>query len=1569
MAMSNRLTTWELKAVDNLPEVIKRMEQIASLLQQQQQLSASSSSAITKQLSDITSGYNSLVKSMDAVLKEQQANTQAAKDAATASQAAVSASVRASNELRAAKEAERKQLQEIKAQYDAMKSSVTTLGTLIGITFSASQIRQFLVDVIDANTRINLFSKSLEIMLQNKKQADEIAAYALNLSTRSTLDVKQIIEVTQRLVAMGAESGKVNTYLEMLGELSSVVGTHKLPLIAKALLDVQNKQKLYAQEVRQFTDNGIPLFQLLAESMDLPIKKVKQLADDHKITFEDVEKALLKATQEGGKYYGMMALQAESLGGSLKNLSDRVFLAMARFGEFVKDGLGAAIKAAGNFIESMTGTNAQMQRTIDIVKSVTSAIVAFTVSSRAAAVVVAAKELVMRAYTIAVGTTHLAMQGLTAAIGANMTITTAAANTARAFWATLASNPLGLVIAAVGVATSAYYAYKAAAVETTVAVGANTEQLMKEKIALTASVKEVQGYSIGTNERTKAVERLLAKYPTLISYVDADKVSNTQLNNALEQQIKLLDLKIKYSAAAAQAEAVYDRQKDIYKQQFEIIVKLRDSYKDLSEAYPDNGKFLAALKEQEKAQIKVISSSVASAAATQGTLKPLGDATNMLYEYNSLSKQSAAMQGQIAAATMEVSKASGQSTNAQIKDIERQLDALEKAHKQKKVSDDDYKQSRQKLLDEIKRLNGEEIKSETEKAKVIDDGKKKAVLTAKEIAVLTKEIQQDSFKDQMNLIDAQMKLDIERANHVKKSKSEVEKDIVRIVEAAEAEKAALRKKYSDMMLASTKETDSEAAISSKELAEVLKFDMKEVEKEKKKTEAEKRKENKQTHQEWEEYQRDVQRLTKETAKIEEDARRDGIKMAMDYLSAQGGVFGELGRVARKAFGDIDLINGKTVDSYAKTLKAAQENAESTARIFGAGSEQYNQSRVQVAEANKNLTEAQAAMGKAKAGFIMMIPEVIEGLKNMYFQGIVETNKAIVDSMLRTRDIVKQYYNDILRANQENLKAELEAFRGTHEEKITLIREFYEEQKRLSENRDAIDNQITFNARMLEINTETTSKISSAWDLSKGPLGPQSLLKVLAAWKDHNAQMEAAELQREARAQQLRQQRIQEEVDAARQIRDANIQAIQEQQAAYEAAKQKEIDLLNQASEDRNLRLQADDVFRAELLAAGEAREIVALEAAKQREIKRAQERGASAEEVARIVEAFDKLIAEKHIEYQDAMGNKDKEVKLAQQELEAQTADKVNGIKADIANKDKQAKDAMTFENQKYRDFVIQANKDMLESQKAMYIAQLQAEIAMLKGKKNIFNSGRINAAIGDLEQAIRDIEGAGAGAQGLGDFFTEKIKNIVIGERKAAKTPFNAENLEVVTEAYDRDGNVIQLAYTDEDRTFVAYDKNKNAFKVRNATGFVEKTGEKFYKGTPYVEGLSYPDGIDTVPAMINKGERILPDWMNERIGGKQLSNEALEQKVLFADSILNRVASIRQTLTFDKFFNPFPMMPISSTPQADLDALADKIAAAVNANSTSINVTPFGMSVKEKSRMSQNITYYENTVYSKRQ
>ncbi|MCP1384820.1 hypothetical protein [Runella salmonicolor] len=1536
-------------------------------------------------------------------------------------------------------------------EFGALADSIKGVRNQLLAAFGVSELKSYIEKIFELTATYQKYQAALAVGLGNEKKAAEALEMLQQFADKTNFTLDELAETFTKF----ANRGLILSQQEMV-KLGDVANALQKPFeqLGEAILDVNNTERWNELGIKAKT---------VGEKVQLTFKGVT-------LEVERTEKGVLGAIVAFGNLNGVAGqteAQAKTLAGQYSTLQDSAAGLGRTIGNAMTPAFMAAIEASGGFIKIIAGSESAFTRTVTYLKAATAAIVTFMAATKAGAAAMVAKELVIKGYSLAIGTYNLAMVAAKGTVEGFTRAQIASAAAARTTWTALGVTPIGLLAGAIGVATTAYYAFKAANQEVNIEVDAATEKIIKEKVELTAAVSAVQGYSIGTKERAKAVQELMNKYPSMLSFMDAETVSNRQLNKALTEQIKLLDAKIKYSAAAATAEAIYQKEVDARKQQLEVIIKLRGAYKDLSDAFPDNDKFIAEIEKTYKAEnaraASLQNSTTAAVSASWATMAYSKETA----KYMDLQKETTALQTQMTTAIVEKSKASSQSTNAETDDINRQIKSLDSAHKQKKVNDEDYKMSRQKLVEELKRLNGEEVNNNDDTVKKLgkgqDEKKNKAIFTAKEIAVLTKKIQQDSIEEQLKLIDAQVELNIERINHSKLTKEQAEKAIIGIVEKAESDKAKII-------------FDNRAKIEAVELQHNGKIVSMSNE-----TVKAKQKDEKELLEYIQKAKKEEQKIIEETTKIEKEGRQEGIKMALDYLSAQGGVLEGLGKATKQAFIDFDLLSGKSQQYFAQQRQDAEVAMNSAKVFFGETSKQYADAQVKFADAKQKEIEANIAAGKAKVNFLMMAAEIIDTIKGAIVGGIAEVNSAIIDIMIKTRDITKQYYNDMIQINESSLKAELEAFTGTHEQKTAIMESFYENQKRLVEARDVMDAQITFNARMLEINTDTTQKISSAWDLSKGPLGPQTLFKVLSAWKDHNTQLQAVAFEREAYEEQLRQQRIQQEVDAARQIRDERIDAIKEAFDKYKVKIEAEIELAEQARDTKvgilkeeldvlkeNYRQEVDAVkaaydaelsalkdkqsqeetalratydLKQSLLAQSTSDEIEAI-AVLDRTRNEALERYRTAE-VARltatrdrilatltdenekraITEEYSRQIAAVHTEVEDAKLDKTKGVTLATKQLrneekeesvrlkteektaieklqddfqikfkdlaeqrdkkladmateqktreealnakivEIQTAaaNDIKRLKDDIANKDRQSNDAMTFENQKYRNFVIESNRAMLESQKAMAIAQLRAEIAILKGKRNIFNSGRINAAIGDIEGAIRELEGVGATPVELGDAFADRIKSGFIAQNKNNKTPFNSDTMQAVTEAFDRSGNVITLTYTDEDREFVAYDKSGNAFKLRNAYGLAEKTGEKFFKGSEWVDGIGYPEGIDTVPAWLTKGERVLPTSLNEKLG-PQVSNEELVKSYLKLDELKQKFGSVRieefGLLNFDTGNRVGNVMDVRV-----LEKKMDELIDVINSKpGYQINVDANHITVGEIGRNEQHVTYYEN-------
>lgn len=886
-----------------------------------------------------------------------------------------------------------------------------------------------------------------------------------------------------------------------------------------------------------------------------------------------------------------------------------------------------------------------------------------------------------------------------------------------------------------------------------------------------------------------------------------------------------------------------------------------------------------------------------------------------------------------------------------------------------KAGSAEYVKAYEKHLTELDKAKGVYLSSDLAKDKDANDKKKKAAaVSANEIQQIQLETLEKTYENQLKIIDNNAQVEIDKINKQVQNKKiaheQGEKLIQAVLQKAANDRLGVEAEHNGKIEALTKKLqDSVAEINLKAGKEVIKINAETVKKivdgkmelgdYEKIIATERLKIEKDLAEK-------VEKIHEDTAKIIKATREGEIKFAQEALEKFVGQHSQIGGAALKAWDDYKNSVTATAEAT-QSVNAAQANLNA---LVNSGTA----SVIDIANAEKDLTKARQEQSKAGIEAAQMnlnlastIANVAEAIKNSLVEEVIKAYNLMSEAIARTRQVVVEFYSTAIALNQESLAMELEDFTGTWEEKERIMTAYFNRERELMGARDRADAEMAFQQNVLAITSDTTAKIAGAWDISKGPLGPKALLNVLMSFKEHNAQLNAAAYEREAYEEQLRQQRIQQEIDAARQIRDAKLESLAQEMAAFEESKRKEMEIVNAVSDDKNMRLQGDDVYRAKLLAEGEAREIAALQAARDRELQRAVESGATAEELAQIKLGFENLITETHIKYQDVMYNKDEAIKLAQKQLEAQTTAQINALKDEVAAKDAQVNDAMTFENQKYRNFVIESNRAMLESQKAMAIAQLRAEIAILKGKRNIFNSGRINAAIGDIEGAIRELEGVGATPVELGDAFADRIKSGFIAQNKNNKTPFNSDTMQAVTEAFDRSGNVITLTYTDEDREFVAYDKSGNAFKLRNAYGLAEKTGEKFFKGSEWVDGIGYPEGIDTVPAWLTKGERVLPTSLNEKLG-PQVSNEELVKSYLKLDELKQKFGSVRieefGLLNFDTGNRVGNVMDVRV-----LEKKMDELIDVINSKpGYQINVDANHITVGEIGRNEQHITYYED-------
>lgn len=179
---------------------------------------------------------------------------------------------------------------------------------------------------------------ALGAIIKDQHKANQLFEEAQRMAVKSPFQVKDIITQMKQLSAYQIDKNVIAETTSRLGDLSAGLGVPMERLIL-AYGQVSSASVLRGQELRQFTEAGIPMVQRLAEKFTLLNGEMTSTADvftlisERKVPFEMVKAVLFEMTEEGGNFNKMQEKMSETLKGSMSNLIDEIQIAYNKIGE------------------------------------------------------------------------------------------------------------------------------------------------------------------------------------------------------------------------------------------------------------------------------------------------------------------------------------------------------------------------------------------------------------------------------------------------------------------------------------------------------------------------------------------------------------------------------------------------------------------------------------------------------------------------------------------------------------------------------------------------------------------------------------------------------------------------------------------------------------------------------------------------------------------------------------------------------------------------------------------------------------------------------------------------------------------------------------------------------------------------------------------------------------------------------------------------------------------------------------------------------------------------------------
>lgn len=285
---------------------------------------------------------------------------------------------------------------QLKSEQDAVNNSMgkmheshrklmDTSGQLqraFALVFSVSQIKGYIGQIAQVRGEFELQQRSLEAILQNKTKADEIFNKTVALAVQSPYQIKDLVSYTKQLAAYRIESDKLYDTTKRLADVSAGLGVDMQRIIL-AYGQVKAAAYLRGTEVRQFTEAGINLYGELQRYFQevrgeaYTTAQIVDMISKRMVTFEDVEQVFKRLTDQGGLFYNMQAIQAETLQGKISNLKDSVDIMLNSIGKSNQGIFNWAIDGANTLLRNW-------EHIMDVGRAIIAVLVAIKLRSMAA---------------------------------------------------------------------------------------------------------------------------------------------------------------------------------------------------------------------------------------------------------------------------------------------------------------------------------------------------------------------------------------------------------------------------------------------------------------------------------------------------------------------------------------------------------------------------------------------------------------------------------------------------------------------------------------------------------------------------------------------------------------------------------------------------------------------------------------------------------------------------------------------------------------------------------------------------------------------------------------------------------------------------------------------------------------------------------------------------------------------------------------------------------------------------------------------------------------------------------
>ena len=236
---------------------------------------------------------------------------------------------KATDEQKKSAEKFEKELEKLQKKLAEVGNKGSWLRNQLQNVFSAYVLKDFFMNLINIGGEFEKQKLALNAMLGSMDKANTLYTQIKDLAVKSPFRFGELTNYTKQLTSFGFQYKDIFSTTKKLADISAGVGVDMSRIIL-AYGQVFTAHYLRGQELRQFTEAGIPMVDALAKRFTnlrgeaVSAGDVFNMISNKEVAFEDVKAVLDEMTDSGGRFYNMQEKLSESLSGKWSNFHDQI---------------------------------------------------------------------------------------------------------------------------------------------------------------------------------------------------------------------------------------------------------------------------------------------------------------------------------------------------------------------------------------------------------------------------------------------------------------------------------------------------------------------------------------------------------------------------------------------------------------------------------------------------------------------------------------------------------------------------------------------------------------------------------------------------------------------------------------------------------------------------------------------------------------------------------------------------------------------------------------------------------------------------------------------------------------------------------------------------------------------------------------------------------------------------------------------------------------------------------------------------------------------------------------------